>query len=197
VYNIVMRIPALLFLAMALLGGCTRYEYDLLEPADRPTRIGRSGDVVIPIEPLEYHLRTVDGRLMMRIFNRSEDPIQLIGAASTAVDPKGQSHPLPSFTIAPGSFGKLIFPPPRPRIERGGPSFGVGVGVGVSSARHPAHRHGYLHSDREPRYLVVYDDASALYWDWQGETTAKINIAYERDEETWRHPFVFKRVKAK
>jgi hypothetical protein len=130
--------------------------------------------------------------------------VKLLGEDSYAVDPRGESHPLPTRTIAPGSSTKLIFPPVRPTFRQSGPSFGVGVGVGLGSARH---RRGYYGSrlgygydpfyDDYPRYYRLEDDGT-LYWDWPGNgTVVKLRLVYQRDHESNRfhHDFTFRRVK--
>jgi hypothetical protein len=66
--------------------------------------------VVFRVDPLEYSMRTVDNRLVVRVFNPTDDAIELVGPRCSVVDPDGQSHPLRTQSIAPGSFIKLIFP---------------------------------------------------------------------------------------
>src|SRR5688500_2308119 len=167
-------------------GGCARYEYDLVHPPELRRHVGGKTDEVVRLDPLEYRLRTVDNRLVMRVYNRGDAPIQLLGEQSVVVAPDGESHPLRTRTIPPGSHVKLIFPPPRPRLERGGPSFGVGVGVGVSNHGHrgagtPYDPYGsYDPYYDEPAYYTMYEPAEALYWDWNGETDARIILVYQR-----------------
>jgi hypothetical protein len=195
-------LPTLLLLLLA--GGCARYEYQLVRPPELTRHIGRGADAVFTLEPLEYRLRTVDNRLVMRVFNPTEDPIQLIGAQSTVVDPNGQSHPLPGQTIAPSSFIKMIFPPPRPRVHDpyGGPTFhtGFGVGVRVDSGARRRGRPGrssavYASSTAvTPRYLQVYGDPH-FFWDWRGEGEARIILVYRRGDDEFRHEFLFRRKK--
>ena len=189
----------LLAAAVGLLGGCARYEYQLVRPPDLTRHVGRGTDQVFTLEPLQYRLRTVDNRLVMRIFNPSQEPIELLGAQSTVVDPNGQSRPLRSLSIAPGSFIKLIFPPPRPRVydPHYGPSWHTGVGVGIrvdarTRGRHPPPP--YFMSTT-PRYLDVYDDADAFFWEWRGEGEARMTLVYRRGDEEFRHDFLFRRIK--
>ena len=191
----------------ALLTGCARYEYDLIQPPDLRRHVGTKTDQVIRLEPIEYKLRTVDNRLVMRAYNRTDRAIVLLGEQSVVVAPDGESHPVRGRTIAPGSHVKLIFPPLRPRIERGGPSFGVGVGVGVS--RHRYRRVGAAYDgiepfDHEPAYLTMYEPAEALYWNWKGESDARIILVYQRGgpgaataptTDEIRHEFTFHRRK--
>ena len=185
-------------------GGCARYEYDLLEPADVAQRIGRKSPVVIPMEPaVRYEARAYDDRLVLFVFNESDDePLKLLGEDSYVVDPRGESHPLPTRTIAPGSSTKLIFPPVRPTF-RAGPSFGVGLGVGLGSARgrrgyYGAGRYGHFGDpfyDDYPRYYQLADDGTT-YWTWPGSgTDVRLRLVYARGDERFDHEFTFRRVR--
>jgi len=181
---------------LMLAGGCTRYEFDLVQPADLASHIGRDAQTVIKRDELEYRMQTVDSRLLMHVINSTDDPIELIGQESTAVDPAGQSHPFRSQSIAPHSYIKLIFPPMRP-YYRAGPTFGLGVGI------HAYHGHGAYWGDGwydpfwdEPRYFAVVDETDTLYWNWEGEGEARVRLSYRRGREVFHHDFVFKRRKA-
>ena len=184
-------LPSLLLMLAA---GCARYEYDLISPPDLRTHIGTKADAVTAVDPLVYRWRTVDGRLVVRVFNPTDDPIELLGPKSTAVAPSGQSHPLRGQTIAPQSHAKLILPPRRPRVYNSGPTFGVGVGMRVD-ARDRGFPHDHDPFAREPRYLAVYDDDNAIYWDWNGETDVRLSLVYQRGDEPLRHDFVIRRRK--
>ena len=206
--------PIVLPLLLLLTAGCATYEFDLVEPADLRAHVGRKATTTVPVDPLVYRLRAAEGRLVMWIDNPTSDPIQLVGERSTVVDPRGESHPVVGRTIAPGSFVKLIFPPLRPRLERVGPTFGVGVGVGVSDARRYGRRELMgIHDpwDDGPRYAVVYDDSRSLYYDWKGEAAIRVSLFFARDPapttgpaggagadaqgRTFRHEFTFQRRK--
>src|SRR5438045_534703 len=146
-----MRPNYFLFLLL-LAGGCAKYEFDLTQPPDLATHVGRDKETILKRDELEYRMLSVDGRLLMHLVNPTDDPIELLGPQSTAVDPAGQSHPFRSQTIAPHSFIKLVLPPLRPVYPTPGPVFGIGVGI-----------HAFLDPDRfgpafedplwdEPRY---------------------------------------------
>ena len=185
-------------------GGCARYEYEIVDPPNLAQHIGKT-PVVVRVEPLEYSLQAYDNRLVMFVHNPTEDMIKLLGEDSVVVDPRGESHPLESRTIAPGTRVKLIFPPVPPRLQPYGPSIGIGVGaVYGSNAYHRrpyGHYHGYYYDD-VPRYYTVVDD-SGLYWDWDGESDARVTLRYqimsegrEPDrEDRFAHHFVFSRRK--
>jgi hypothetical protein len=196
---IVMRSILSILLSLTL-SACARYEYDLVEPPDLARHIGTKSDEVIELEPLVYHLRSYDNRLVMRIENATEDPIRLVGDRSYVVDPAGQSHPLRSLTAAPHSFIKLILPPPRP-YYRSGSNIGFGIGVGVGHF----HRHGFYGGGLyypfydpwfdEPRYYTLYEPGDATYWDWDGETDVKLKLVYQRGDRTFEDKFTFHRKK--
>jgi hypothetical protein len=167
---------------VTLLVGCAKYEYKLVQPGDLARHIGKQIEH-LSIDPLEYRLQSYEGRLVMQIFNATQGLIQLDGTRSVAVDQDGQSHPLRSQTMAPGSFIKLIYPPALPRIQRVGPSFRVGVGVGARAERYDG-----------PYYLDFYDAGDATYWDWTGETEVRLTLVFQ-GEKTFTHQFVFRRQK--
>jgi hypothetical protein len=175
--------------------GCAKYEYDIVSPAELRAHIGTKSDTKTTVDPLLYRWRTIDNRLVVRIFNSTDDPIQLLGEKSTAVAPSGESHPLRGQTIAPQSHAKLILPPRRPRVyNSSGPTFGVGVGMRVD-ARDRGYPDYNDRFDDAPRYLAIYDDDNALYWDWNGETEVRLSLVYQRREEPLRHEFVIRRRK--
>ena len=194
--------PWLVF-AFASAAGCARYEYEVVEPPELAQRIGRAR-TTFELEPVRYQAQTYDNRLVVFIFNEADAPLKLLGEDSYAVDPRGESHPLPTRTVAPGSSTKLIFPPLRPTFRRSGPTFGFGVGVGLGSARRHGHfgRAGYgwhrdpFGYDDFPRYYQLADDGT-LYWDWTGRNTdVRVRFVYERGDERFHHEFTFRRVKA-
>ena len=184
-----------------LLGGCARYEYDLVAPPELARHVGTKADEVVRLDPLEYRFRTVENRLVMSVFNPTSDPITLLGGQSYVVAPSGQSHPLRVRTIAPGAFIRLVLPPMRPYFRSSGPTFGIGLGVGISSRRYYGRGFypGPFHDPfwDEPRYYTYYDEADATYWDWRGETDVRVNLVYQRagNSETFSDLFTFHRKK--
>src|SRR5690348_14958378 len=160
-----------------LLTGCAHYEYQLVQPAQFAGHIGSKADYVAKLDPLEYHFRSVDGRLVVQIHNPTDQNIQLRGSESYVVDLKGQSHPLRSLSIAPNSYGKVIIPPPRPEVYDVGPTIGFGVGtrIGMVDDSRYIERDPVL--DR-PRYFAVYDEADSYYWDISGEGDLRIRLTY-------------------
>jgi hypothetical protein len=190
-----MKPLALTVFMLAALAGCSQYEYQITQPADLSQHIGTKDDATFKREPLEYRLRTVESRLVMRIYNHTAESMTLVGERSFAVDEKGQSHPLRSVTLAPQSFIKLILPPPPPIIERTGPTIGIGIGGGFGDAR----RRGYPYDPEHglyggPAYFRVYDDEQ-FYWDWKGESDVRLMLVFRRGESTFEHEFVIARRK--
>ena len=187
----------------AIVGGCARYEYDLVRPPELARHVDAKSWATFPLEPLEYRLRTSDNRLVMLVYNRGEKTIKLSGTDSAAVDPRGESHPLQGRTIMPGSYVKLILPPPAPQVRASRPTFGFGVGVGYGAAYGYPYRDGlgygapyYGYDEFEPRYYSVYDVNDRTYFEWPGETELRLSLAYEPESgERFRHEFVFRRRK--
>jgi hypothetical protein len=191
-----MKSPLIVLLVVFCVG-CARHEYDLVRPTELAGRAPTREDYTFERDPLEYRLRTVSSRLVMRIYNQTDDAITLLGTQSTVVDPRGQSHPFVTQTIAPQSYIKLILPPMRPRVYQSRPTIGIGVG-GYYGRR--AGRHGYdaFHDDWpvEPRYLTVVSDSAPIYWEWRGEGDVRLTLVFDRDGERFTHDFVIARVRA-
>src|SRR5256885_6210804 len=93
-----MRISFVFAIAL-LAGGCARYEFDLVQPPDLATHIGKDKESVIKRDELEYQMQAIESRLLMWVVNSTDDAIELLGPESTAVDPAGQSHPFRSQSI--------------------------------------------------------------------------------------------------
>jgi hypothetical protein len=210
-------VPSCLF-PLFLFSGCAHYEYDVVQPPELAGHVGEGSWVALRrTGDIEYRLRSYDNFLVMLICNGGQTPVKLLGADSSAVDSRGESHPMPSATIPPGSYVKRIFPPPRPRVEPYGPSFSFGVGYVhaervVSAVATPAHappvRHSYPYPyhypfyghgfyDSEPRYYTVYDANDRTYFDWPGGTSVRFTFALAREgqEGVMRQELLVRRVK--
>lgn len=196
-YNARMRSFLMLPIMLLAFGlvGCARYEYDITRPTDLAKHIGSDADQTLLRDPLEYRLRTVDSRLVMRIYNPTDVPVTLLGQRSSVVDPGSQSHPLATQTISPQSFIKVILPPMRPRLERTGPSIGIGFGTMIGDARRHRYGSGFSDFDDDPQYLAVYDDDNALYWNWDGESSIRLTLVYQQGDKSFEHEFVIARRK--
>ena len=183
-------------IALATLVGCARYEFDLQRPTELAQHIGDKTPTSIELAPIRYQLQSAEGRLVMMIHNTDGQPITLRGDQSYVVAPSGQSHPLRTQTIAPGSYIKLILPPFRPRSDREGPVIGFGFGTVIGSANEPSPMPaGIGKTLTAPVYLRI-DESDATYWEWEGQTEATISLKYDGpDGKTLTHAFTFKRVK--
>ncbi len=176
--------------------GCAHYQYDMVKPPDLAQRVGTKSPVTFKMEDVAYALQTSNNRLVMMVTNESDVAIKLIGGESYAVDPYGESHPLASRVIPPGAHVKLILPPPSEVMVDNGPHFGIGLGVGVSSAHHHGgHYYGGGMYDDGPRYYSVYDPNDPTFWKWEGESEARLLLTFEREGKHFSDEFVFKRVK--
>jgi hypothetical protein len=190
---------------VALLTGCAHFEYDLVRPASLARHIGDKQAQVLHVDPLEYRMQSAEDRLVIKIYNPTDDTIQLLGRASSVVDPEGESHPLRDRTIAPGSFVKLILPPLAPEIEPVGPVIGVGV---VGPYPYPYRRRFYRRAwgdpwggvwyypaYPEPAYYSVYDVNDPYYWDWDDEADVRLILVFQRGKGQFRQEFTFHRRK--
>ena len=208
----------LLLPLLAGVGGCAHYEYDIVQPPELARHVG-TGEEVIPVDPLEYRMRTVENRLVLHIINPTDDPVTLIGAQSYIVSPGGQSHPLRPQTIAPHTFIPLILPPMRPYYYYpSGPTWGFGFGVvGVSGghSHHDGHHGGGHRGGRVyysaayydpffygppyygPPYYMVVDEADPIYWEWKGESDVRLHLVFQRgtNAKTFSDDFTFHRKK--
>jgi hypothetical protein len=202
--RVALSLPALLLVNLAFVaGGCAHYEYDLVEPADHAQHIGAKTPIEIPLEPIRYQAQSSSDHLVLVMHNETQDPIKLLGDDSFAVDPSGESHPLPTRTIAPGTATKLILPPVKPTFRSTGPNYSVGFGVGVANNYG---RRGYAaggfagdpwYYDNYPRYYRLEDDGT-LYWNWSGDKTdVRLRLVYQQGDkpEKFHHDFTFRRVK--
>jgi hypothetical protein len=200
-----------------LLEGCARYEYDLVQPPELARHIGKA-DEVVPVDPLEYRLRTVENRLVVHVINPTDEPVTLIGPQSYIVSPGGQSHPLRPQTIAPHTFIPLILPPLRPYYYYPtGPTWGFGFGVvGVGGHFHDHHDHhrGGGHRGRVYSSVAYYDpyfgdpypygppyymveESDGAYWEWKGEGDVRVHLVFQRgtNARTFSDDFTFHRRK--
>jgi hypothetical protein len=135
----------------------------------------------------------------MEIHNSAADAVQLLGDRSVVVDPEGQSHPLPTLTIAPSSFVRLRLPPGE-RV-RASPRVGLGLGVGYGSyhrgGMYPYGYYGPMWDDPlydTPRYYNVAP-SSPTYWEWPGEGQIRLTLLFDRNGERFTHEWTLARRK--
>jgi hypothetical protein len=180
----------ILLFAILLLAGCAHYDFNLVKPEQFAATVGKKDDTPVTVDPLEYRFRNVDNFLVVRIKNPTGDPIQLLGDRSSAVDGRGEAHPLRSQTIPPGAYVKVIVPPPRPTAYDPGPHFGFGLGVIGRAGRGFGGLYDPLFYD-EPRVYTLYDEGNNYYWDWRGNTSVKLTFTFERGGKTFSDEFTF------
>ena len=187
------RVLTLALLVLAAFGaaGCAHAEYDIIRPADLAQHVGTKQYATAALDPLEYQMIAYEDHLIVRINNRSDEPIQLIAEQSAAIDPRGESHPLPvrNQTIFPGSRIKLILPPAHPRVVPSGPTIGIGIGGVFGSARplhgryYSAYGYGYGFDPflyGPPRYYAVYGGDDSPYWSWPDGGTVRLILVFQR-----------------
>ncbi len=108
-------LPLLAALGAAVLCGCARFDYRLVEPASAATRIGKE-PVTVPYPPLEYSLASRGDRLVMRVINPTGQSVTLLPGRSYVVDPRGESHPVRGQALGPHSHIALFLPPLPRRV---------------------------------------------------------------------------------
>jgi hypothetical protein len=186
-------VPALL-IGLLSLTGCAQYEFDLVRPPELARHISEDHEDRFKLDPLEYGMQAYEGRLIIKIYNPTNETISLDGARSYAVDPQGESHPLRSLSIAPSSWAKLILPPLRPHVENSGPNIGFGFGIiGDRRGGFYSTFDGRPYPYDEPRYYDVYIPNDSLFWDWEGQTDVRLLLVYQRGTGEFRHQFTFHR----
>lgn len=177
--------------------GCAKHQYMVVHPPNDLPPAKEKSPVTMNLEPLDYKFTVIDNRLVMQIVNRMQESVQLLGERSSIVTADGETHPLRSLPIAPGSFTKMILPPPRPELERTGPS--IIIGGGYSSGRYrrwgPHYGGGYYYDTAES--YRVYDPNDPFWWDWKLGTSIRLNLGYERAGEFFHHELEIRREKAK
>lgn len=173
-----------------LLGGCARYQYQIVSPARIAGVIGDTASTRVDLSPLVYDFRTYENHLILRIENPTVESIQLMGDQSFVVSPDGQSHPLATQMIASHSFIKLILPPVQPPPQPSGPSITFGLGYTTGSAV-PIHQ---IPPDPDNTYFFYIGD-SDVYWEWTGQSDVRLELVFSEGQRTFKQNFVFTRRK--
>ncbi|HEY8748106.1 MAG TPA: hypothetical protein VIM11_09035 [Tepidisphaeraceae bacterium] len=166
------------------MSGCAQSAFDIAQPPQFAQQIERDRDTTLKLSPLEYRFRSVEDRLVLRVYNASSDPISLLGPDSYLVDPEGQSHPLLSQTIPPQSFIKLILPPLPPDRTPEGPSIAFGVsssGLGIDTGQ------SALERAAAPRNNVDQ-------WSWGIDQSVRLTFRFQRGSDPpFTHSFSLRR----
>jgi hypothetical protein len=197
-YRLCLCAPLMLTALFAI--GCAHYAFDLVSPPELQRSIDAKAATEVQVGPLAYVLQQAEDRLVITVRNDTDGAVKLVGSDSYVVDPRGESHPLPTRTIAPHAVTKLIFPPLNPSLQRG-PVFGFGVGVGYSNAGGSgvgvgAGTGAYDDFGATPRYYSADVGDPAAYWSWDGPGTIRMRLAYESaDGQRFSHEFEFVRRK--
>jgi hypothetical protein len=184
-----------LILSMACLSGCAHYEFDLVRPGDMGRHVGEEREQIFNVPPLQYRMQAYEGRLVIKIYNPTNEIIFLEGARSSAVDPKGEGHPLGDLTLVPDSWVKLILPPLRPQMGVVGSDVGFGFGVvGERDTFYPGFDSDPYYYD-SPRYSKVYIPGDSRYWNWEGQTDVRLMLFFRRTSGEFHQEFTFHRRK--
>ena len=169
--------------------GCAKYQYTILEPTTLTQSVPRKGEVEINRGAVAYDFEDLGDSLGVKIENRSNDPILLVGERSYVVDPDGATNALRSSTIAPRSYIAFTLPPAyvayRPDWDSGwgfgARSYGfVGSGFGSTWVEYPL---GYYGGYR-----------TFTPWEWDGGEV-RLHLTFDRAGEPIEHEFLIRRVR--
>jgi hypothetical protein len=175
---------AIFVVSLLALTGCATYEYDIVQPPGVRRHIGHDQDTVIASPPVEYRMRAVEDRLVVRMFNRSNQGLRLVPEQSSVVDPSGQAHPVRGAHLPPGSYTKLVLPP-VPHWVPTSPRYGFGMGYGTGFYRGPLldDEWGYYEPWwDEPQYMAVYEPGESP-WNWPADSDVRLVLTFQRGNE--------------
>jgi len=177
-------LTAILLSLLGVVSGCRPPSFDIVEPTRFAGPISRNSDTLIAIEPLAYRFRIVEDRLVLRIFNPTDIPIEIVGKESYLIDPSGQSHAITSQTIAPNSFAKLILPPFPPDQTPNGPTISIGISSSGLEMDYPQPR-----SEKPSGGRSVQET-----WSWPANGVVRLTFHYRRGTDPrFEHSFSIQR----
>jgi hypothetical protein len=164
--------------ASACVCGCATYQYRVTQPPGVP-EVKDGQQVVVHYDPLEYRLSKDHDRLLMQIFNPTDDRVVLVGSRSYVVDPRGESHPLRDRILGGHSFTWILLPP-QP-MTYAYPGYGGGWGPSWGwYAPYPGPWYGGAYFWSPPVYYAqVY---TPYDWDWK-TGPVRLRLTYERDNK--------------
>ena len=161
---------------MAILAGCTSYNFQITKPENLAALISESPHE-LRTPNLTYRMQAMENRLVILAFNETDKTNRVMGDRSFVVDPNGASHPLRSQSIAPHSHVKLILPPLYPPFPQPYPRFEIEF-----------NSDGMYHSrNNEPtpvQYLGIYEESDSYYWKWDGQASIRLSITCQREDGT-------------
>jgi hypothetical protein len=180
----------ILLSGLLLLCGC-QYDFAIVQPPNIGGVIGSKTPLVVALAPVEYRFQASEGRLVMEVYNKGTDALEIDGQRSSVVDPSGLTHSIRGQLIPAGAFAKIILPPMR---YDPGPEglFHFGVWADASGTDGSG-ANGSAGPTTQPLYLGELDNPDD--WDWHGETNIRVELTIERGTETFVHDFEFHRHK--
>ncbi len=173
-------------LGLVVVCGCRTYEYRVVQPAGTPPVVS-DVPVVVRYEPLEYRLWRYHDRLHVRINNSADDRITLLGNQSYAVDPNGESHPLPTRVIAPHSFTQFQVPP-EPITYRYPDYWSWGTGWGWGWGYGPYWGPYYGPAFYAPPPLATYQIMTPYDWVWK-TGPVRLRLTFDRNAKNFEQDF--------
>jgi hypothetical protein len=173
-----------IFLSSTFCAACTDYDYRVSPGGQAPSVPIRSdNDTEMDIDPLQYHMQSASGRLVLFIYNPTPDAIKLVGSKSTVTDPDGVAHPMISQLIPPNGSIKMLIPPELPEASRE---------ADTGAAAQPP---GPFQANDQPGYIVpsgadnlapgpqALDDPH--YWTWSAPGPVNLRLTYVRKGQTF------------
>jgi hypothetical protein len=186
------RCAAFLFTSL-LCTACTDYDYTV-NPGGQAaaTAIQPGNETRLDIPPLQYHMQTAGGRLVVFIYNPTPEPIKMVGSKSTVTDPDGLAHPMVSQLVPPNASIKMIIPPELPESSRE-------ADTGGASAPGP------FAANDQPGYILpsgpdnVTPGPPALndphYWTWSTPGPVHLSLTFQTPERTFVQTFTVGRTR--
>lgn len=192
-------------LLIVLLTGCAKYDFVIVEPEALKQRISEE-PVRIETANLTYHMQARTNALVIQVFNPSAQPIQLLGERSHVVDAYGYSRPINSAVIGANAYAQFMLPPAQPYYTVYRPYWGHGYYADPYPYGYPVYgrpfphyysptiyRGGYYH---DVEYIEYSDPNDPANWVWKGDTSARLSLTYQReDNSTFREEFTIRKVK--
>lgn len=163
--------------------GCARSRYELATPALVPIEAGGTPVSLPSRDGVNYELRQVDNKLVLRFVNTSAAAIEL-SATSELLDSTGASYPVEPQKLGSMVSGRVILPPRVEQSSRWSPA--------PSEAGSPTDD-GVFSVGRVP--LTAYQREPVRTFDWPVDASATVRLRWTIEGKPIEHEFVVRRVR--
>lgn len=163
--------------------GCAQSQFELAKPAYAQVESGGKPVTLAARDGVNYELRQVDDRLVLRFVNATSSPIELL-ATSELLDAAGASYPVEPQKLGPMVSGRVILPPRVAQSSRWSPA--------PSEAGSPTDD-GVFSVGRVP--LEAYQREPVRTFDWPLESSVTVKLRWTIEGKPVEHEFVVRRVK--